>query len=264
MQGRLLPKYKGRYQSHPLGYWQEEFPIAKALGLNLIEFILDYEDYNLNPLLSVEGQKEIISISAKYNVQVKSICADYFMKSPLHSHDDLKVEESLEVLKKLIDSSLNLKIENIVIPCVDESSIKEKGKLDRFIEVLSDMTKIAEKKNINLSLETDLDPFDFSYLLSKLDSTSIKVNYDIGNSASLGYKPDEEFSAYGSKISDLHIKDRILGGGSVPLGEGDANIKKCLQLLEQYDFAGPYIMQAFRDDEGLLVFKKQLEWLRQL
>ena len=31
MQGRLLPKYKGRYQSHPLGYRQEEFTIAKAL-----------------------------------------------------------------------------------------------------------------------------------------------------------------------------------------------------------------------------------------
>ena len=29
MQGRLLPKYNGRYQAHPVGYWQKEFEYAK-------------------------------------------------------------------------------------------------------------------------------------------------------------------------------------------------------------------------------------------
>ena len=44
MQGRLLPKYHGRYQAHPVGYWKDEFPIASQLGLDSIEFILDYND----------------------------------------------------------------------------------------------------------------------------------------------------------------------------------------------------------------------------
>ena len=39
MQGRLLPKYKGRYQAHPFGYWEKEFPIAAELGLDSIEFM---------------------------------------------------------------------------------------------------------------------------------------------------------------------------------------------------------------------------------
>ena len=50
MQGRLLPKYKGRYQAHPVGYWQDEFPKAAELGLDCIEFILDYNDAEQNPL----------------------------------------------------------------------------------------------------------------------------------------------------------------------------------------------------------------------
>ena len=29
MQGRLLPKYKNRYQAHPFGYWEDEFWIAQ-------------------------------------------------------------------------------------------------------------------------------------------------------------------------------------------------------------------------------------------
>ena len=40
--GRLLPKYQGRYQAHPVGYWQDEFPEAANAGLDCIEFILDY------------------------------------------------------------------------------------------------------------------------------------------------------------------------------------------------------------------------------
>ena len=44
MQGRLLPKYQGRYQAHPVGYWQDEFIAAREVGLDCIEFILDYND----------------------------------------------------------------------------------------------------------------------------------------------------------------------------------------------------------------------------
>ena len=59
MQGRLLPKYQGRYQAHPVGYWQDEFPKAAELGLDCIEFILDYKDAGRNPLMVPEGRKEI-------------------------------------------------------------------------------------------------------------------------------------------------------------------------------------------------------------
>ena len=40
MQGRLLPKYQGRYQAHPLDSWKPEFKIAKSKSLDCIEFIL--------------------------------------------------------------------------------------------------------------------------------------------------------------------------------------------------------------------------------
>ena len=54
MQGRLLPKYKRRYQAHPLGYWQDEFPKAAELGLDCIEFILDYKDADQNQLMTLD------------------------------------------------------------------------------------------------------------------------------------------------------------------------------------------------------------------
>ena len=56
MQGRLVPKLDGRYQAHPKGYWRDEFKVAAELGLDLIEFILDYNDAEQNPLKLTPSQ----------------------------------------------------------------------------------------------------------------------------------------------------------------------------------------------------------------
>ena len=113
---------------------------------------------------------------------------------------------------------------------------------------------------MNLALETDLDPDAFKNLLEQLNSPSITVNYDTGNSASLGFDYLEELHVYGDRISDLHIKDRLRGGGSVTLGTGDFYIEGFFSKFDLGKFKGPVILQCFRDSEGLGIFKKQLEW----
>ncbi len=262
MQGRLLPKYKGRYQAHPVGYWQDEFPQVAELGLDCIEFILDYNDAEQNPLMTQEGCKEIQAVCERTGVKVMSVCADYFMEAPLHSENNQKAERSIEVLQQLLKTAAELGVRDIVIPCVDQSSIKNEQVRTIFIEALTTVIPNAERSGVNLSLETDLDAKQFGELLSSLDSPKVTVNYDIGNSASLGYNPIDELSAYGERISDIHIKDRPLGGGSVKLGTGNANIPDFLKLMESFNYSGPLIMQAYRDDEGVSIFEEQLNWVK--
>ena len=262
MQGRLVPKYQGRYQAFPIGMWQDEFKIATECGLDLIEFILDFNDAEDNPLLKSGGIDEIANVSKETGVSVKTICADYFMEAPLHSNDDKVAEESFKVLERLLETARALKISDIVIPCVDQSSLKTKEAVDRFVKQISKIIPTIEKENINLSLETDLAPQPFIELLNKLNSKNITVNYDIGNSASLGYNPIEELEVYGDRISDIHIKDRILDGGPVVLGEGNANFDSFFNALSKINYHGPFIMQAYRDEEGVSIFKSQLNWVK--
>ena len=262
MQGRLLPKYDGHYQAHPVGYWPEEFPIAAELGLDCIEFILDFNDAKQNPLLSKEGIKEIQAVSAQTGVKVLSVCADYFMEAPLHSYYEKTAYQSEEVLYRLLKTAKELDIRDIVIPCVDQSSIQDEKMRHRFQEVISGLVSTAEQYGVNLALETDLNPKQFDDLLSQLPYECLTVNYDIGNSASLGYEFNEELNIYGDRISDIHIKDRALDGGSVKLGSGNANIPGFFKLLENYNYKGPFIMQAYRDDEGIKLFEEQLDWLK--
>ena len=232
------------------------------MRLDCIEFILDYNDYYKNPLLSLQGRQQIESITEDTGVGVFSICADYFMEAPLHSIDDRIVIQSTEVLVDLMEAAEALKINDIIIPCVDKSSIQDEHLQSRFTEVLFSIVPKAEQCNVNLSLETDLDPIQFEKLLTKLDSPYVTVNYDIGNSAALGYDYRNELRSYGNRISDVHIKDRVLGSETVMLGNGNADIPGFFEALSQYNYQGPFIMQAYRDDEGLSVFKDQLSWFK--
>ena len=199
MQGRLLPKYKNKYQAHPIGYWEDEFPIASKLDLNLIEFIFDYERSKENPLLNRSGLKKFKNIVELNNIKVKSICADYFMEAPLHSNNTSVVNKSLNTLEKLINNASTIGVKDIVIPCVDQSSLKNEKDIKNLINNIKSIIKIAEKRILIFVLETDLGPTKFANLIEAIGSNNIKVNYDTGNSAALGYDPVEEFNAYGEQ-----------------------------------------------------------------
>jgi len=262
MQGRLLPKYQGRYQAHPVGYWQDEFIVARKFDLDCIEFILDYKGARDNPLIKDGGVEEIKRVVERTGVAVKTICADYFMEAPLHSEDIQMSTSSQELMIKLLDNAVELDVTDVVIPCVDQSTLGSKLAINRFVESLLPIVVIAEKYRINLSLETDLDPQSFIELLERFNSNRVTVNYDIGNSAALGYDLLEELEYYGKRITDIHIKDRLLGGGPVELGKGNADFYAFFNKLKEFDYQGPFIMQAFRDDEGIGIFKKQLDWIK--
>ena len=263
MQGRLLPKYQGRYQAHPIGYWEDEFEIAASIGIDLIEFILDYNDFEENPLMSASGCKKIIEIANQSDVKVKTICADYFMDAPLHSTDLNVATLSAAVLRELIFNSRTIGVTDIVLPLVDQSSVRDSESQDQFIRAIEPFLPYLDENNMNLNLETDLGPTAFKSLLNQINSDRVTVNYDTGNSAGLGYDPEQEFAAYGDRITDIHIKDRVKNGFSVCLGQGSADFTQIFKCVQNYGYSGPFIMQAFRDDDGLEIFKTQLTWLKE-
>ena len=98
---------------------------------------------------------------------------------------------------------------------------------------------------------------DFAALLSRIGDPRVKVNYDSGNSASLGFLPREEFAAYGSRVGSVHLKDRRRGAGTVPLGEGDANFDALFDALAKHRYRGDFILQVARGAPG-----DELAWTR--
>ena len=117
-----------------------------------IEIIADYENENLNPIfLDKEALNHLKTISNDTGVTISSICADYFMKYHLLNNNDLSInQKSLDKMKKLISNCAYMGINNIVIPLVDDSSIKnffEDNKLvDSFIEIMMSLLVLGTQE----------------------------------------------------------------------------------------------------------------------
>ena len=264
MQGRLSPRVNGKIQAFPMEHWAGEFSHAATLGLSSIEWILE-TPLETNPLWSDEGLARIQEQIHKTGVRVDFVCADYFMESPLMrmSPDGLKRNQS--VLIKAIDHSAALGAKGIEIPCVDASEIRSRQDEDELASAIAPCLEHAAKQNIQLGLETSLPPDRFRDLIDRISHPFLKANYDSGNSASLGYDPAEEIGAYGGWINNVHIKDRLRGGSTVPLGCGDADIAKVLRLLKGADYRGDFVLQAARGADDVAAarhYKEQLvSWL---
>jgi len=91
---------------------------------------------------------------------------------------------------------------------------------------------------------------ELAEFISDFDPQFFGINYDMGNSASLAFIPKEEFAAYGDRITNVHVKDRIRFGTTVPLGTGDTDFKSVFLGLKNLSYEGNYILQAARDQNG--------------
>jgi hexulose-6-phosphate isomerase len=251
MQGRLAPPEAGRFQSFPRTQWREEFARAAEVGLDYIEWIYDGYGADINPLMTDDGIRELQALMQTNGVAIPSLCADFFMERPL-----VRDAAAREFLRELLPRCKAIGVQRIVLPFVDNSEIKP-DEVEAAVAVVREAAGWAGEAGIELHLESSLPPRAFAALLSRLPAAIVKVNYDSGNSSSLGYVPAEEFAAYGDRLGSVHIKDRVLAGGTVPLGCGSADFKSLFSELRRISYAGDFTLQVARGEAG-----KEVEWTR--
>jgi len=248
MQGRLVESINNQIQCFPKFSWMQELEIAEKVGFELMEWIKD--DYD-NPLLT---DKHIMShLCKEHKITINSICADFFMTHKLFSESESELDKNLNILQNLITNAHELGIQIIEIPLVDISSIKNSpSDKAQFCFNLQKAIPIAEKNNVILNLETDLPANDFRALLLGFSSDIVKANYDVGNSTSLNYNVNNELIVLRDLITNIHIKDRLVGGVSVPLGTGNVDFESFFSTLSQIHYAGDFIIQGARGNESLI------------
>ena len=248
MQGRLSKPSDGKIQSFPWSSWKEEFSLAKKCGFQLIEWTLDQERLYENPLMTESGRYEIRTLIETHGIQIWSLTGDCFMQAPFYkSHGEIK-SALLNDLKNIILSCGDVGIGNILIPLVDGGRLENFSHEKSLLEGLSEMTPLLKKLKMQISFESDFEPDRLAKFIEKLNPEFFGMTYDIGNSASLGYDAGEEISAYGERIVNVHVKDRIKGNGTVALGQGDADFETVFSKLKKISYSGPLILQVARDE----------------
>ena len=251
MQGRLSPPVDGKIQAFPWDFWQHEFPAAQNLGLGLMEWTLDQDRLYQNPLLTLHGQQEIRRLCQAHQLAIPSLTGDCFMQAPLWKAQG-QVKAALESdFIAIARACAEVGVEMIVVPLVDNGRLENEQQEEKLLVFMLANADMFRELGLRIIFESDFAPAELARFISRLPADVFGVNYDIGNSASLGYKPEEEFAAYGSRIVNVHVKDRVLGGTTVPLGTGNADFPTVFRLLREATYPGYMIMQTARakDDD---------------
>jgi len=250
MQGRLSPLVDGRIQAFPWTSWKDEFQLAEQIDFRLMEWTLDQARLYENPLMIETGQVEIRELCQRHNIGIPSITGDCFMQAPLWKAVGNERDALERDFVEIAVGCATIGISMIVVPLVDNGQLENIEQENTLVAFMQNQTQFLSKKKLQVVFESDFAPTDLTRFIERLDPALFGINYDIGNSAALGFNPFEEFAAYGHRIINVHIKDRILGGTTVSLGTGNADFKLVFTELFRFGYKGNYIFQTARAADG--------------
>jgi hexulose-6-phosphate isomerase len=255
MQGRLSPPINGMIQSFPKDTWRNEFNIASSLGFDAMELIFDGPD---NPLFTLEGINEIRDLADDSKIQISSISNDFSMFYPLFGSTR---QESLTIILQLIERCSSIGIPRVGISFEDNSAILNESHRNQAIESMKVLLKLAEELKMIITIETFLMGYNLELFIDQIGSPNLKVNFDTGNSCAYGEDSPEVIKSLGDLIGGIHVKDRTqLFGTTVPLGQGDTNLRGCFKAIKEIRYDGTIIIQGARgtDDIETAIAYKQL------
>ncbi|MDF1795424.1 MAG: sugar phosphate isomerase/epimerase [Coxiellaceae bacterium] len=247
IQGRLSPIVDEKIQAFPWQHWRQEFQQASEGGFFTMEWTLDDDDLYSNPLMTEAGQIEIKQLCEQFNLSIPSLTGDFCMQAPFYkANHESECSALFDTFLNVLGSCQKLNIEILVVPLVDNGSLQSQADEQKLISILNSAETIIRTTGVKIAFESDYEPLPLKQFIDKLPSDIYGINYDIGNSAALGYDPVEEINTYSNRILNVHIKDRVLGGTTVPLGQGNVDLKTVFSRLKQAGYLGRYILQTAR------------------
>lgn len=266
MQGRLSPLYDGRIQAFPLMHWRNEFQTANELGFRIMEWTLDQDRLAENPLMTESGRAEIADLSARYGITIPSVTGDCFMQVPFWKADGEQRSQLQDSFIAVAEAASAAGVTMIVVPLVDNGRLDTDSRADLLVKFLAAKQTFLADLNIQVLFESDFDPQKLTAFIERLDASVFGINYDVGNSAALGFDVSTEFSLYGTRVRNIHVKDRLRGGTTVPLGTGHADFETAFSEAARWQFTGNYILQTARtaDENHAAILKEYGEFTSRL
>ena len=244
MQGRCIPDENGLIQSFPSKNWREEFKILQNIDLKYLEWTIDYENSENNPILNDVFKNEIEELCLQSKIHIFSATADNLMQAPIHKQNKgltSGIDEVIDMIEKLEYRNIGI----LVWPLVDGGKISSMFEMEQFITRFEPIKDSLNGKKIKIAFETDFFPEKNQDFMSALAHKNVGINIDIGNLASYGVSLNQELELNKDKIFHFHIKDRILGGHTVPLGEGNVDWNAVKTISEIYSHS-LFVLQAAR------------------
>lgn len=246
MQGRLSPSLDGRFQFFP-PTWEDEFSIAREHGFDSIDWFLDVDVPNFDPILDVWATPEIVEKIDRVRkiLSIGSIdCGCYGTFGPA----GVRTRRDFPVLLTALAPRLTSTI--VSIPLVEKFAPHTEEEKKESQATIRELETQAQALGLRIALETEMPAPELLSFVSAC-GPNVGVCYDLGNAASYGVDIPAEIRQLGNAITLVHIKDRVLGGASTLLGKGAVPFGESFKALKDVGYHGQFTLQAWRGAEYL-------------
>ena len=157
LQGRLSRPVDSKMQEFPRGTWEQEFDNIKETGISGIEWLITPNDNLSNPF---------------FTQNILSVCVDTMV------HKDFFKKDFLEKnLIPVLDRMSELKLNKIIIPLLEESSVTDESKRYEFLNNIIPIS--INYPHINFCFEFECEKEIVMDIVGK--SNNFFITYDTGN-----------------------------------------------------------------------------------
>jgi hexulose-6-phosphate isomerase len=203
------------------------------------------------------GRTKIKQLSKENKIAIPSLYGACFTQAPFWKTKGQDQIELVSIFAKVLHACADLGIKYIVLPLIEDAALAGPEEQNVLEEILLNFVPTLQKLKLMIVFKSLYPPEQRAKVISHYPADCFSLNFDMGNSASLGWNPEQEITLLGGRIGNVHVDDRMRGGEMVPLGEGAVNFPKVFSTLKNVGYNGNYILQTARAAEG-----QQLEALR--
>ena len=138
-----------------------------------------------------------------------------------------------------------LKIKKYILPLYGKSKINLKNKHEIF-KNLSNISRLCEKSNIELLVESNMSPKEFKNLKKNISSKNCYFLFDTGNRVLLKKNSVSDIYKFKNNIKHVHLKDKNISNKNVIIGKGKVNFKSIFVALKKIKYKGSFTIESQR------------------
>ncbi|MGE5568704.1 MAG: sugar phosphate isomerase/epimerase family protein [Rhodospirillales bacterium] len=234
----------------------EAVALARSLGFDAVEVSLGRTPVDGKlPMDNSELQARYVAEAKKQNIALAGTCLDILHVNYL-KNDKLGqkwVAEGIPITK-----ALGTRV--MLLPFFGKGAITAREEQDYVAGVLKELAPEAEKAGVVLALENTISAEDNARILDFVNSTAVRVYYDVGNSTNAGFDPVKEIRWLGkARICQIHLKDRGY------LGEGKIDFPAVMKAIDEIGYSGYAILETSSPSGSVENdMKKNLAYIRKL
>ena len=236
---------------------REALAAVRAVGLDMIQ-VSRLPDRFYTP----EGAREFAGLMKKSGIRASSVVVVFdgesyrdrdAVEATVGFRPQASLEARLRYARRCVDFAARLGVKIVTFHMGFLPKDADDPIYQRMLDAVRRIAGYAESQGVTISLETGQETGEeLARFLDQITGARVGVNFDTANLVLYGIDdPPKALRRLLDRVTSVHVKDGMPPedprklGREVRLGEGRAEVEKCLRILSDAGFRGPLVIENY-------------------